>query len=210
MGPRAEACGNRRHVGRHSWVDGIVGCRFPGFLHRGFWPTPLRRKAPSPARSPTTLAPCCQARPSRRRARRSSRAAATVVTDGEGRYTIVDLRPGAYTVTFSLEGFSRSDSRGHQLPSNFTATVDATLSVGRAPETRDRQRRSPIVDVQQAQRSQVLDAELLESVVNSGSLWVQANLVAGVRMSGTDVGGSQYSRTCRWSRTAPARSTTPT
>src|SRR6185503_3253024 len=28
-----------------------------------------------------------------------------VTTDGEGRYTIVDLRPGPYTVTFSLAGF---------------------------------------------------------------------------------------------------------
>src|SRR5688572_3667961 len=29
----------------------------------------------------------------------------TVVTDGEGRYNIVDLRPGTYSVTFSLSGF---------------------------------------------------------------------------------------------------------
>src|ERR1700674_3804141 len=29
----------------------------------------------------------------------------TVVTDGEGRYNIVDLRPGTYVVTFSLGGF---------------------------------------------------------------------------------------------------------
>jgi len=30
----------------------------------------------------------------------------TVVTDDEGRFNIVDLRPGSYTVTFSLAGFS--------------------------------------------------------------------------------------------------------
>ena len=29
-----------------------------------------------------------------------------VTTDGEGRYNIVDLRPGVYSVTFSLEGFN--------------------------------------------------------------------------------------------------------
>ena len=30
----------------------------------------------------------------------------SVVTDGEGRYNIVDLRPGTYVVTFTLAGFS--------------------------------------------------------------------------------------------------------
>src|SRR2546425_10526229 len=30
----------------------------------------------------------------------------TVVTDGEGRYNVVDLRPGTYTVTFTLPGFT--------------------------------------------------------------------------------------------------------
>ena len=31
----------------------------------------------------------------------------SVVTDGSGAYRIVDLRPGVYTVTFTLTGFSR-------------------------------------------------------------------------------------------------------
>src|SRR5262245_19731319 len=30
----------------------------------------------------------------------------TVVTDGQGQYKIVDLRPGTYTVTFTLVGFN--------------------------------------------------------------------------------------------------------
>src|SRR5688500_2800098 len=30
----------------------------------------------------------------------------TTVTDGQGLFRIVDLRPGLYTVTFSLSGFS--------------------------------------------------------------------------------------------------------
>src|SRR5262245_13344409 len=30
----------------------------------------------------------------------------TVVSDGEGRYSIVDLRPGTYVITFTLTGFN--------------------------------------------------------------------------------------------------------
>src|SRR5207249_7054600 len=36
----------------------------------------------------------------------------TVVTNGEGRYNIVDLRPGTYVVTFSLTGFSTVKREG--------------------------------------------------------------------------------------------------
>src|SRR5258708_7537783 len=36
----------------------------------------------------------------------------TVVSDGEGRYTIADLRPGNYTVTFTLAGFNTLKREG--------------------------------------------------------------------------------------------------
>ena len=39
----------------------------------------------------------------------------TVVTDGEGRYNIVDLRPGTYVVTFTLPGFSTFRREGIEL-----------------------------------------------------------------------------------------------
>ena len=39
----------------------------------------------------------------------------TVVTDGEGQFKIVDLRPGAYTVTFTLVGFSTMKRDGIDL-----------------------------------------------------------------------------------------------
>src|SRR6266436_4937936 len=46
----------------------------------------------------------------------------TVVTDGQGRYSIVDLRPGTYKLTFTLTSFSPFVREGIELPSNFTAT----------------------------------------------------------------------------------------
>src|SRR5207247_945278 len=59
----------------------------------------------------------------------------TVITDGEGRYNIVDLRPGTYMVTFSLGGFSTVKREGIELSAGFTATVNADMQVGSLAET---------------------------------------------------------------------------
>src|SRR5712691_5933949 len=39
----------------------------------------------------------------------------TVVTDGDGRYNIVDLRPGTYSVNFTLTGFGSFRREGIEL-----------------------------------------------------------------------------------------------
>src|SRR5207248_1513432 len=57
------------------------------------------------------------------------------VTDGSGRYAIIDLRPGTYTVSFSLAGFKSYKRDGIVLEGAFAATVNATLSVGQGEET---------------------------------------------------------------------------
>src|SRR5262245_52117600 len=59
----------------------------------------------------------------------------TVVTDDQGLYRIVDLRPGIYKVTFTLTGFSPFVRDGIDLPTAFTATVNAELRVGALEET---------------------------------------------------------------------------
>ena len=48
----------------------------------------------------------------------------TVTTNGEGRYTIVDIRPGTYTITFTMDGFSPVKNQV-DVPSNVTVPVDA-------------------------------------------------------------------------------------
>ena len=114
-----------------------------------------------------------------------------VATDGQGRYSIVDVRPGTYTVTFTLAGFGTVIRQGIELPSNFTATVDATLNVGALEESVTVTGDAPLVDVQQTTRTQVLNREALDNLVTSRNTWTQAMLLAGVQMTGTDVGGSR-------------------
>ena len=59
----------------------------------------------------------------------------TVVTDGEGLYKFVDLRPGVYTVTFTLSGFNTIKRDGIELSAGFTASVNADMRVGALEET---------------------------------------------------------------------------
>ena len=67
----------------------------------------------------------------------------SVTTDGTGQYRIVDLRPGNYTVTFTLAGFSAVKRDGIELTGSFTATVNADLRVGSLEETITRHGREP-------------------------------------------------------------------
>ena len=73
------------------------------------------------------------------------------VTDDTGRFTIVDLRPGTYTVTVALAGFSTARYEGVEVPSSFTQTVDATLQVGALDETITVRVDSAVVDVRRGE-----------------------------------------------------------
>jgi len=115
----------------------------------------------------------------------------TVVSDGEGRYSIVDLRPGTYVVTFTLTGFNTLRREGIDLPSNFTMTINADLRVGSLEESVTVTGAAPIVDVQSTQRTHVLSRELLDSLPTGRNYSGLAALMPGVRMSNTDVGGNQ-------------------
>src|SRR5687768_589392 len=59
----------------------------------------------------------------------------SAATDGTGQYRLIELRPGTYTVTFTLAGFSTVKREGIELTTGFTATVNAELRVGEITET---------------------------------------------------------------------------
>ena len=88
----------------------------------------------------------------------------TVVTDGEGRYNIIDLRPGTYVVTFSLAGFNTVRREGIELTAGFTATVNADMQVGALEETITVTGASPLVDTQNIRQQTVVSSELLAAL----------------------------------------------
>jgi hypothetical protein len=113
------------------------------------------------------------------------------VTDEQGRYRLVDLRPGTYRVTFSLTGFSTVVRDAVDLPGNFTATVNADLKVGSLQESVTVSGAAPVVDVQQASRTQVVTRDLVDNLPTTRNVMTVGMLVPGIRMSSPDVGGSR-------------------
>ena len=92
-----------------------------------------------------------------------------VTTDGSGQFRVVDIRPGTYLVTFTLPGFTTIRREGIELPSNFTATVNAEMRVGALEETVTVSGASPTVDVRSAERRSSLDQQLLKELPSARS-----------------------------------------
>ena len=115
----------------------------------------------------------------------------SAVTDENGVYRIIDLRPGVYTLTFTLPGFNTVTRDGLELGSNFTATINVELSVGTLQESITVSGASPVVDVQSNVKQQVLSRDVLDAVPTAKTIQGLGQLVVGVTLNSPDVGGSR-------------------
>jgi hypothetical protein len=115
----------------------------------------------------------------------------SVITDGTGQYRIVDLRPGTYSVTFSLEGFQTFKRDGLELPAQFTMTINADMRVGALEETLTVTGDAPTVDVQTAVHTQVLNREAIDAIPTGRTIQGMGQLVVGVSLNLPDTGGAR-------------------
>jgi hypothetical protein len=115
----------------------------------------------------------------------------TAITDDQGRYTIVDLRPGVYRVTFTLTGFSTIVRADVELPSNFVATINADMKLGSLAETITVSGQAPMVDVTQASRTDVVTREMLDVLPTTRHVFSVSNMLPGIRFATPDIGGSR-------------------
>ena len=123
----------------------------------------------------------------------------TTVTDDRGQYRLPELRPGTYSVTFSLAGFSTFKRDGLELRTNFTAQVDAELKVSDIQETITVSGATPLVDVSTATQQRTVTREVLDSVPTAKSVLGIAALIPAVvePPNAQDVGGSKGERSVR-------------
>ena len=105
--------------------------------------------------------------------------ARSTVTDGQGLYQIVDLRPGPYTVTFTLTGFRTFKREGIELRGEFAATVNAELGVGTLEETITVAGEAPLVDTHSTRVQTQYTGETLQSLPGNGRLTTLSAILPG-------------------------------
>jgi len=111
----------------------------------------------------------------------------TAVTSEQGQYRIIDLRPGVYTVTFTLIGFATIERKGVELTTGFTAAVNAELGLAAVEETITVSGASPLVDAQNVRTQTVITREVLDALPTAKDL-------AGYAISTPGADGGAVSR----------------
>jgi hypothetical protein len=121
----------------------------------------------------------------------------SAITDGAGRFSVTSLRPGTYSVTFSLPGFSTVKREGVELTSDFTATINADLKVGAVEETITVAAASPLVDVQSVTTRTVMTRDVLDTIPTGRNIQAVGIMIPGTSLAAggggalsRDVGGS--------------------
>jgi hypothetical protein len=87
-----------------------------------------------------------------------------VITNEVGRYSIVNLVPGTYSVTFTLPGFGTVKREGIVLTSGFTAPVNVAMQVGNVANTLEITAAAPVVDVEGIATPKVMTREVMDEL----------------------------------------------
>jgi hypothetical protein len=115
----------------------------------------------------------------------------SVVADGTGQYQNVDLRPGTYAVTFTLQGFNVVRRDGIELAGSFAATINAELKVGSVAETITVTGESPMVDMQGVTQERIVSKDVVDAIPAGRSHQELTVLIPGG--ASPDVGGTKLS-----------------
>ena len=109
----------------------------------------------------------------------------SAVTDANGQYQIVDLRPGTYTLKFTLTGFTTVERGDVQVAGGGVISINADMRVGAIEETITVTGETPTVDVQTSTRRQtVLSNEVMQSLPASRGYGNYLAAVPGIQSTG--------------------------
>jgi hypothetical protein len=105
-------------------------------------------------------------------------------TDDNGQYRITNLPVGTYSVTFTLAGFTRQQRDNIILTTGFTASINATMSVGQLAETISVTAESPVVDIQSSRQVAAFAGEQIRELPTTRNIRSMLTLTPGLTATG--------------------------
>ena len=118
----------------------------------------------------------------------------TAVTDGSGRYRMLSLNPGLYSITFSLDGFNTVTRTEIVVNINATVTVDITMGLGAIEEEVTVIGQSPLVDVKSTTKGMTITKIMFEILPKGRNFDTLVTAVPGVNnepwLGGVSVDGA--------------------
>src|SRR5215472_10244241 len=113
-----------------------------------------------------------------------------VITNSDGRYAIVDLRPGTYVVTVTRPGFA-TVKQTVVVPASVAVPVDAELKVGSVGQTVNVEAHVATVDVENAAHPATFTRAEMDALPTGRYMQSIASYAPGAHLNLPVIGGSQ-------------------
>jgi hypothetical protein len=114
-------------------------------------------------------------------------------SQANGDFTVANLEPGFYEVTFEKEGFKQVRERSLELQVGQTARLDVALEVGAVSQSVEVTAAAPVLNTENATRGDVIaPVEIAEMPLNGRDFNDLAFLVPGVQPAEQSAKGSPY------------------
>src|SRR5262249_16553838 len=98
---------------------------------------------------------------------------------------------GVYVVTFTLPGFQTLKREQVDLPSDFTSVINVEMKVGAVEESVTVSATSPVVDVQNASHTSVLNRDAMDEIPTGRTIQRLGQQIVGVNLSLPDTAGAR-------------------
>ncbi|HVG53017.1 MAG TPA: carboxypeptidase-like regulatory domain-containing protein [Vicinamibacterales bacterium] len=108
----------------------------------------------------------------------------STTSDQRGQYRIATLPVGTYSVTFTLEGFTKQQQNNVVLTTGFTAPVNATMTVGALNVTETVVGEAPTVDVQNARQISTFEGADIRDLPTTRNIRSILTLTPGLTATG--------------------------
>ena len=115
----------------------------------------------------------------------------TFTTDGEGRYRFLDLAPGDYKLTSTLQGFTTNVRERVVVGVGQTVELPVTLAIGALTETVNVTAPSPMVDAKQTGTATSVTYDELSNIPTSRDPFSLLRSINGVLVDRVNVGGNE-------------------